>query len=144
MQEKLIAFETAVLAKEKGFDIETLHFYTKPRAKMFGIDKHGRDYPIKNKSSHLYIAGKEATLHIESVYHAPTQSLLQKWIREVHNIIVEVMFDEKAEDGFPWLLSIYNNKIEVITETHNLFGTYWDNYEEALEAGLREALTLIK
>lgn len=53
MKEELTTFETAKLAKEKGFNIETLHFYTKSNSKMFGIDEKGRSYPIKNTSKKL-------------------------------------------------------------------------------------------
>lgn len=128
MQEELIKFETAKLAKEKGFILGigwfgfNNKFYISEGAQIGMLcDNHRGENPV-----------------------ACTQSLLQKWLREVHNIIIEVMFDEKAEDGFPWLLSIYHNREEIITETHSLFGTYWDNYEEALEVGLQEALKLIK
>ena len=53
--EDLISFETAKLAKEKGFGAECLHFYTKPNSKMFGIDECGRSYPIKNTSFRLLL-----------------------------------------------------------------------------------------
>ena len=77
MIEHLVSFETAKLAKEKGFDLETPYFYTKPNSKMFGLDEKGRAYHIKNTAKKLYTCGEEATLNIENVYVAPTQSLLQ-------------------------------------------------------------------
>ena len=42
MEETLIQFETAKLAKEKGFDVECLHFYTNPGSKMYGVDEAAR------------------------------------------------------------------------------------------------------
>ena len=143
MKEELITFETAKLAKEKGFNnLESLtYFYTKPNSKMFGIDEEGRSYPIKNTSKKLYKCGEHAALRIESIIEAPTQSLLQKWLRDVYKIEVTCYKED-------------NNKYSVsrgkFTSTENtLSGTtgninYFDSYEEALEVGLLDALKLIK
>jgi len=76
MEETLISFETAMLAKEKGLDLITIFFYTKPNSKMFGIDEHGRTYPIKNTPKKAYKCGEEAVLHVKNAYSAPTQGLL--------------------------------------------------------------------
>ena len=43
-----VSFELAKLLKKVGFDKESLKFYTKQNSKMFGIDEHGRNYPMKN------------------------------------------------------------------------------------------------
>lgn len=128
MEEQLINFKTAKLAKEKGFDIETLHFYTKPRAKMFGIDEHGRSYPIKNTSKKLYTCGEESVLNIKNVIFVPTQSLLQKWLREVYKIDV---LPYKVNDKYT---TEYNG-----SENEALK----DTYEKALELGLYQSLKLI-
>jgi hypothetical protein len=145
MKEQLISFKTAKLAKEKGFDVECLNFYTKPRSKMFGIDEHGRNYPSTNKSKKLYSIGKDATLHIENVMFAPTQSLLQKWLREVHNIHIEIKISNLGR--YYWAYNEFN--MENISNV-----TFWrrqdvssekvPTYEEALGKGLQEALKLIK
>lgn len=67
--------------------------------------------------------------------NVPTQSLLQKWLRDVHNIEIAVQwFDNcyiKAVAKKPFKANTY--RVEGI-----------DTYEEALELGLQEALTLIK
>ena len=130
MEEKLIEFETAKLATEKGFNVNCLHFYTKPNSKMFGIDEHNRTYTIKNTTKKLYKCGEEAALNIESVYLAPTQSLLQKWLREIHKI--NVYCSPCEHDESLW----YNN---IASQTPVFTGTY----EEALEIGLQEGLKLI-
>jgi hypothetical protein len=70
----------------------------------------------------------------------PTQSLLQRWLREVHNIHVEIWFDNTQLDGFPYLYEIYNQQ----NQEGDINGHYFDNYEEALEEGLQEALKLIE
>ena len=43
MKEQIIEFETAKLAKDRGFEIQCLYFYTKPNSKMFGLDEKGRN-----------------------------------------------------------------------------------------------------
>jgi hypothetical protein len=62
----------------------------------------------------------------------PTQSLLQRWLREVHNIDINM-----AKDSLDiYHCSVYNN----LTVCNPLFSR---QYEEALEKGLQEALKLI-
>lgn len=142
MKEQLISFETAKLAKEKGFNLECKCFYTNPRSKMFGIDEHNNYYPIKNIFKKIYTIGFEATLNSKNVIYSPTQSLLQKWLREKHNIDVEIHREgpiQSQRDGFSlWIMSLY----ETIFPWK--LGGIHNTYEEALEKGLQEALKLIE
>jgi hypothetical protein len=131
MQEQLITFETAKLAKEKGFDEECRHFFEvehpdqrptfhteyEPYRNSEIINGYGKcDYPMMS---------------------APTQSLLQKWLREVHKINVLIyMYDEFREDLFSHSITKRNG---------NKFDKFpYKSYEEALEVGLQEALKLIE
>ena len=72
-------------------------------------------------------------------YSAPTLSLAQKWLREVHELdIIIFVFDDHT-----WNYEIrpFNNKIKIKSIIGNgLFKTY----ELALESGILEALKLIK
>lgn len=136
MKETLISFETAKLAKEKGFpqNLENLkYFYVKPNSKMFGIDEEGRYYPTRNSlKNKLYKIGGSAALNLKNVIFALTQSLLQKWLREKFHIHVEV--------------NIQNNRLDTKVKTNRIkskINTY-KTYEEALEKGLQEGLKLIK
>ena len=63
-------------------------------------------------------------------YSAPTQALLQRWLREEYNIDIFI------ESGYCYI--IQNEKTKII-ETF-LFPTY----EEALEEGLLSALKMIR
>lgn len=122
MKEQLILFDTAKLAKEKGFNVYCETSYNTRKNICF------------LKSSFL------PTTH----YPAPTQSLLQKWLREEHNLNIVIMTSINT-----------NNKFEVsIEEIVKQFGTdmtdsvyckdvEYDTYENALEVGLFEALKLI-
>lgn len=146
MTEQVISFETAKLAKEKGFNIDSFYFYTKPNSKVFGIDEHGRNYPIINKPKTLFVVGNAVALNIKNVYLAPTQSLLQKWLRDVHNIDVwSQPFVHQPED--------LTKKPYLPDESYSYF-IYKDgswmmdkvdcfDWESALEEGLQKALKLI-
>tara|TARA_R110000868_G_scaffold76573_1_gene220037 strand:- start:7542 stop:7898 length:357 start_codon:yes stop_codon:yes gene_type:complete len=117
MKEELISFETAKLAKEKGFEIEQSYYY----------DKGGETW-----SFHTWTEG----LPYPEASFAPTQSLLQKWLREKHDI--NVMGSATVNVWF--FHSEYISTGHVITSTSKQsYGTY----EEAIEAGLYETLKVI-
>ena len=135
MTEQLVLFETAKLAKEKGFDEPCNDCYN-----SFGnllsngwceyIDDNEVTYPFGVKSL------KEGDIL------RPTQSLLQKWLRETYNIEAYVVptyyFKEKEYQG-------YYGKIDDIQPLTGDLGGYirLDTNEKSLELGLQEALKLI-
>ena len=126
MREELIKFETAVLAKEKGFDILTNKFYdieTKELKSASGLSMPSTcpQYPKPN-----YI-------DLDLCY-APTQSLLQKWLRKKHKQYVLV--DMNIDRGY---YGKYFNE-----ESAFQYTGIFNKYEEALEQGLQESLKLIK
>jgi hypothetical protein len=69
----------------------------------------------------------------------PPQSIAQKWLRETKNIHIEISY---MYENY-WLYDI------LTIPTHDLIGLSdrpiirYNTYEEALEAGLQEALKLI-
>jgi predicted patatin/cPLA2 family phospholipase len=83
---------------------------------------------------------------IGNVYNSePTQSLLQKWLREVHRIDVQVLRNKPGYDEY---------KVEIYkTDNTNSYIHFWikeedyikwfESYEDALEEGLFEALNLV-
>tara|TARA_R110001606_G_scaffold391495_1_gene559642 strand:+ start:65 stop:349 length:285 start_codon:yes stop_codon:yes gene_type:complete len=92
MKEQLITFETAKLAKEKGFE---LNGYTND-------------------------------------IEAPTQSLLQKWLREEHEIHLTVT--SISQESWQCHITKIGDSLG-----KKYFEDFY-NYEEALEKGLMEAL----
>lgn len=124
MENTLISFETAKIAKEKGFN--------EPCDSWFFENADG----LHNNASEWV----NSMLAIDD-YSAPTQSLLQKWLREKHSIIVLVGLKESS-------LSLYTPTIQYIaSKTTSLiahFPTHFKTYEEALELGLIEGLKRIK
>ena len=118
MEEKLISFETAKLLKEKGFGSISKKMY----------NKEGKLLPFKN-----YVAFDK--------YFAPTQSLVQKWLRENYNINVNVF----SSSRFNWFVAIeqFNKDTKCFKETFYPMKEEVDLYEDALEIGLLDSLKLI-
>lgn len=112
MKEQLISFQVAKLAKEKGFALS-----------RFDYPKYCDEGKIHNNNWNIGIS-------------APTQSLLQHWLREKHIIVWCV-------PSFKSWTCFYSKDDPAIglTQVNNTvsFGTY----KEALEKGLLEALKLI-
>ena len=116
MKEELILFETAKLAYEKGFDIECERYFNED-GEMWTYNNWGSG--LSNKS-----------------LFRPSQSLLQRWLREEHEIHIEPSPDEVHD----WQWDLYDLSGNVLNE-------FWreglKSYEEALEKGLQEALKLV-
>jgi hypothetical protein len=141
MQETLITLETAKLAKEKGFDNPCSNGF-------YETLEHELDCGRGGIISFPYIAPRTLSqpaygVRNENVFiaQAPSQSLLQKWLREVHNLVVLVtipfdIFYAYTIDGI--------NGNSYYTESKQYKGQDFITYEETLEAGLQEALKLIK
>ena len=110
MIEQLVKFETAKLAKEKGFNWMVIGYnwydYT-------GTSEYGFECINHNKIS------------------APTQSLLQKWLREMYGIHIGVTYMSQTKT--------YSCSLTMRSMGWSGFKTF----EEALEKVLQEALKLI-
>jgi len=122
MQEQLITFETAKLAKEKGFNSVGSPYY----------DNRGNKdgYTPQALLTKDFIKG--ATFEKT---HAVRQSILQKWIREVHGL--HIIIDCTANSG-DYRVCVFKIQGGEYYNIDNRFTTY----EDALETGLQEALKL--
>ena len=83
MEDTRVTFETAKLAKEKGFKWKSKKGYLENGS--LGVSHYSdycendnEDYPTK--------------------YSAPTQSLLAKWLRKEHGIHIELLIDGWSDD----------------------------------------------
>lgn len=127
MKDTLISYETAVIAKDKGFDIPITQsgqvYCTELKEIMTIVDSNA----VRNWNDSKFT----------NICSAPTQSLLQRWLREIHNIIVSV----DIQDDRTYFISL--TAISPNSTGDNIWGNY-KTYEEALENGLKEALELIK
>lgn len=127
MRDQRISFETARLAREKHFEEECDWLYREDQTEH----QIGNYNYIDDDS---YIS-----------YSAPTQTELQRWLREQHDIIVVPTIFDKGfleDDKFCYQFVIYN-KIDTDEETL-VSSSEWKTWEEALEEGLKGGLGLIK
>ena len=131
MKEQLISFETAKLAKEKGFNIPCKYFYKEKYINAI-------EYEVVH-DGHLEANWNENFKYSPAECSAPTQSLLQKWLREKHHLIIIIAY-QYEHDSTPYSYWIYkeNNSLPINQWVNDL-----NTYEEALEVGLQEALKLI-
>lgn len=149
MKDERISLETAKILKEKNFDIwvygSITEYITTQKDKEypkgggpFGWKKGERDidptdFFCNNHGSCDYSNKKY------KMYALPTQSLVQKWLREVHNIQVYCRSHTKNGEGKYRDYVAYVNE-EIINDARD---EEYQTYEEALEVGLRYALEMI-
>ena len=123
MTEELVSFQTAKKLKEVGFDIPVSEFYLSQTESLY---EEGDMFELNNHNEY------------PDVISAPTQSLAQKWLLEIHKIWVEMTLWEHGwnciikrieEDG------IYNR---------GLVNTPSKDRVEIFEAGLLKALETIR
>ena len=125
MEEQLIIFDTAKLAKEKGFKIcPDKHYYTE-------------DGKLTITSICSY-AWHELNEERGTDIIASTQALLQKWLREKHNIIVQIEVDCTSKPKYCYSIYKYSSDTIEWERIGNKYSDLYRSYEEALEKGLQE------
>ena len=163
MEDTIVSFEVANLLKEKGFKELVNHYYlsnSEIREQKVHISyENDGDFYVEqdefldnfNDNFRETVSGDRCfgcnpTIYLER-YSAPTQSLVQKWLREVHNIHIVISVDF-YKDGINYLWQAFKYDT---SKKFNCEGTgcYGDNgeyptYENALEAAIQESLKLIK
>lgn len=121
---QIVTLETAKLAKQKGFNWYSSFLYDEKGIKSNCLLVIRRYYENDPKDSWNVAA--------------PTQSMLQKWLREEHDVVVYLrpIFDGSGR----W--SVYVDDYS----GHHMVSDYVfkDTYEEALEIGLQLGLNEIK
>ncbi len=134
MTEQIISKETAILAKEKGFDwyVESIYTnYTDQQHELIQVSNI--DWKID--------------FYKKNLLRAPTQSLLTKWLRDVHKFHISILsalypfyYWQVTDMSKPWGVSpkITQLPIKILDQSAE-FATY----EEALEDALLKTLTLI-
>lgn len=120
MTEELVTLETAKLLRKKGFS------------------EYCKDVIDDNNiiRETLYRTNDELP---KQCYSRPTQSIAQKWLRETKNLHISIIVNAcgygydicKADNGTHITEGIFKGPND---------GGQWDTYEEALEAGIFEAL----
>lgn len=120
MKEDLIRLKTAILAKEKGFD-EVCAF----------IHYSYNETPYRKLSQN-----SDESIREFWFVTAPTQSHLQKWLRERHKLHIEIIYLELSKK---WASEV----CFYLKGTTPLDGDLGDSYENVLEKALYKSLKLI-
>ena len=118
--EDYVSFETAKLLKEKGFDEATIGYY-----------------PIIGKAKETFHKGAAYRWNYFSDrgIAAPTLQMAMKWLRNKHDIFIEISVDEILKDnGYQWAL-YYNSTKEIMP-----YADWEKSYEEACEAAIKYCL----
>lgn len=134
MEEKFVGYKLAELAKKKGFNI---------------IQRFSNEASLYNKEKeHAFYAnyGFFGSGYNKGYISAPTQSFLQKWLRDIHKIHITVDYSNEHNKHHYVVYRNSNEYIHNITQEliDNDTFTYIDTYEECLEEALYKALSLIE
>lgn len=139
--DQLVMFQTAVAAHKGGFNLPVTSYF-----KIGALSK-------KFIEEVCAVPENINAIDTGSVFSRPTQSLLQKWLREVHRIDVsaQVNFYNKSKKlGYFYSLDCFDSndihdgkdydfdQIESVGKEEG-----FDSYEEALEVGLLLALDIL-
>ena len=114
IEESFVSFDTAKLLKEVGFNV--------PCEKWYG-------------ESGFFMSGNYKECK------CPTQALAARWLRDVHGI--HIFSNYFFEDGTWFYVIVDLKKSDEVRAIHPDIRSYQSS-EEALEAGLQEAIKLIK
>lgn len=124
IEESYVSFGTAKMLREAGFDVPCATLYTSD-----GVEDY-TSVPVNQ--------------NFGGDFSRPTQALAARWLREVHKIVVDASFIPPSTDGGDWRYSIGNNMGDMVwIGDYVSSDEYYGTYEQALEAGLQEALKLI-
>ena len=135
IEEEYISFETAKLAKEKGFNEPCRHYY------LNGAKE------VNNETIMIYDLPYPYNSTDKNYFAAPTQSLLARWLREKHKLFIEVTVDFirliREGDSTKYYPIYYYKIVNLKNADYTNNKEEFRFYEEAMEAGLQEALKLL-
>lgn len=136
---ELVTYEVAKLAKEKGFNEKVYYYYQI-------INKHYCEcqdriepyiFNFKLETDDCFTRYNKGP---EDVISAPTQSLLQRWLREEKNVHIEIV---ATACGYMWIADKTNGTAisdsDILDRGTNDGGCF-DTFELALEDALKYAL----
>lgn len=121
IEEAYVSFETARLLKEKGFDINTDTSYVVDNTNRPAVKVGDFLHNMPRNEKHLIAA--------------PTQALAMRWLREVHNLHIDI--DVSEGDWNPCVIELEDWSVVSEYDTEKT----QDTYENAVEYALKYCLT---
>ena len=113
IKEDYVSYKIAELLKEKGFNEPCRAYY-----KMGGLKE---DMTVPRDWSH--------SVYIDHT-SAPTLQMTMKWLREVHNIFIQIELYSKNGD---YCFEVFKNTHRIIVEKGEVYNTYEEACEESLK-----------
>jgi hypothetical protein len=138
MTDQLVSWEIAKLAKEKGFGMTSNT-----------LSLRGNYYNHKGVLDGDVTELIRAQIHEEDTTPfkticAPTQSLLQRWLREKHRAHINIVYLFEHDVYVPFTQYIDVTTEPVVLKDEKNKSLRFSTYEEAFEAALLESLKLIQ
>ena len=130
IEESYVSFDTARMLKEAGFEANLKTMYVEEEKDEWAFWDSGA-----KRSDYNYF---------DDTIACPTQALAARWLREVHRIVVDSTFIPPLFDGVNWQYFIGNMDDMVWEGDFEPSERKYATYEAAFEAGLQEAIKLIK
>ena len=139
IHEEICTYEVCELAKEKGFNCKVNNYYQATKhycETLRGIELHSVLWKLETDD--CYSRYNKSS---EDVVSAPTQSLLQRWLREEKKYAISVFWDMLSKDyRYEIVKTIGVLEIQVGEKYNYSNPKGFDTYELALEDALKYAL----
>ena len=129
IEESYVSFDTAKMLKEAGFEANLKTMYVEEEKDEWAFWDSGA-----KRSDYNYF---------DDTIACPTQALAARWLREKHHINVYACFDYEKFDERKWFFTREHTMVNDDSAIYCSITNY-KSYEEALEAGLKHCLELIK
>ena len=126
--EDYVSFETAKLLKEKGFDWVESPFYSEQDRNEW---RQNNSYTVPNEEYNPELPFDSETLTLV-VPHVSLQ-MAMRWLREVHNIFIQVELYSKYDN---YCFELFQNTHRLIIEHREVY----NSYEESCEAAIKYCL----
>lgn len=137
VEESYVSFDTAKMLKEAGFREHCRCMYFPDEDGIHKIFQNLiADYNVTDDEK--YEAGDY--YGYGDCYLAPTQALAARWLREAHGIMIVSFFDDYMSKWYYVKDGVKKQSVIKCVQS----ASDYDNYEEAIEAGLKHSLELIK
>lgn len=121
IKEAYVSFETAKLLKEKGFECFSLYVYTLNEEGEYCLERLYDDEFFEEKT----------------MIFAPTQQMAMKWLREVHNLFIQVeLYQYTFEGEMKFQLEFFRYGSRLMKKPSMIFSSY----EEAVETAIKYTL----
>ena len=126
IEEAYVSFEVAKLLKEKGFDEKCFALYSPDGILIQSGIRLNNTQVSKVKGS----------------YSAPTIQMSMRWLREIHNISIEIssFWNGSNDDSYKFSKYTYGFRVDTPNFTDRYRKSEFDTYEDAVEVAIKYCL----